>query len=45
MLSLEEKEKKEACEACVRSTSFPGLSLLLPRRRKRENPGNEVGAR
>ena len=45
MLSLEEKEKKDTCEACVRSTSLPGFSLLLSRRRKRENPGNWVGAR
>ena len=42
MLSLEEKEKKEACEACVRSASFPGFSLFLPRRRKRENPGTRL---
>ena len=44
-VSLEKKEKKNTCEACVGSTSFPGFSLLLPRRRKRENPGNWVGAR
>ena len=42
MLSLEEKEKKEACEVCVRSASFPGFSLFLPRRRKRENPGTRL---
>ena len=36
MLSLEEKEKKDTCEARVRSTSFPGFSLFLPRGRKRE---------
>ena len=40
MLSLEEKEKKDTCEACVRSTSFPGFSLFLSRGKKRENPGN-----
>ena len=42
MLSLEEKQKKEACEVCVRSASFPGFSLFLPRRRKRENPGTRL---
>ena len=45
MLSLEEKAKKEACEACVRSTSFPGFFIFLPRGEKREKPRNEVGAR
>ena len=35
MLSLEEKEKKDTCEACVRSTSFPGFSLILSRGRER----------
>ena len=45
MLSLEEKEKKDTCEACVRSTSFPGFFIFLPRGRKRQNPWNEVGAR
>ena len=42
-LSLEEKEKKDTCEACVRSTSFPGFSLFLPRGRKREREPWELG--
>jgi len=30
-------------QASLKTTSFPGSSLFLPRGRKREDPGNEVG--
>ena len=40
MFRLQERNKKDTCEACVRSTSFPGFSLFLSRGKKRENPGN-----